>query len=68
MKVNANIHKSFSDADRTSLQQLQFQVTYPHGSFAKLEHELTGLTNKFESGGGVDIHGFTFSHDSELVQ
>ena len=38
------------------------------GSFAKLEHKLTRLTNNFESGGGVDIYGLTFSHDTELVQ
>ena len=68
MKVGANICESFFDADRISIQQIQFQVTDPHGSFAKLEHELNGLTNKFESGGVVDIHGFTFSHYAELVQ
>ena len=26
------------------------------------------MTTKFESGGGFDIHDFTFSRDSELVQ
>ena len=26
------------------------------------------MTDKFESGGRVDIHGFTFSHDAESVQ
>ena len=51
-----------------SLQQIQFQVTYPRGSFVKLEHELTGLNYKFESRGGVNIHDFTFYHDAELVQ
>ena len=68
MKVNLNIQESFSDADGTSLQQLQFQVTDPRNYFAKLEHEMTGLTNEFESGRGVDISDFTFSHNSELVQ
>ena len=68
MKVKSNIHKYLSDADRTSFKNLQFQLTHPRGSFAKLEHELTGLTNKFESGGGVDIYGFTSSHDDELIQ
>ena len=52
MKVEANLHESFSEADCTSLKQLWFQITEPRGYFAKLEHELTGLTNKFESGGG----------------
>ena len=52
IKVDANPHEAFSDADRTSLQHIQFQVTDPHGSFAKLEHDLTGTTTKFGSGGG----------------
>ena len=33
-----------------------------------MEHELTVLTKKIESGGGVDIYGCTFYHDAELVQ
>ena len=36
MKANANLHESLSDADCTSLQQLQFQVTDPRGYFANL--------------------------------
>ena len=55
MKVEDNIHEAFSDSDQMSLQQIQFQVTDPCGSFSKLEHELTGLTNSYYSGGGVDI-------------
>ena len=53
MKFNANHHEAFSDADCTSLQKLQFHLTDPCGSFAKLEHELTRLTNTFESEGGL---------------
>ena len=48
MKVEANLHESFSDNDHTSLQQLQ--VTCPRGFFVKLEHKLNVFTNKFESG------------------
>ena len=48
MKVNDNLHEAFSDADRMLSQDIYFQVTDPCGSFANLEHELTGLTNKFE--------------------
>ena len=48
MKVEASLHESFPDADCASLQQLQFQVTDNRGSFAKLEHQLTRLANKFE--------------------
>ena len=51
------------------LRQIQFQVTDPHDYFENLEHKMTGLTKTYESGGGGgDIHGFTFSHDAELVQ
>ena len=36
MKFEANLHESFSDADRTSLQYLQFHVIDPCFSFAKV--------------------------------
>ena len=49
MKVDANLCEAFSDADRTSFKKLQFQVTDSCGYFSKLEHELTGLNNKYES-------------------
>jgi hypothetical protein len=66
--VGVKLREAFFYSDRTSLELVQFQVSDPRGSFAKLEHELTRLANKFASEGGVDIHGFTFSHDKELVQ
>jgi hypothetical protein len=61
--LETNIHETFSDADRTIIELLQFQDSDPPGTFASLEHELTGISHKFESGGGVDIHGFTFFND-----
>ena len=36
MKVEANPHESFSDANNMSLQQLHFQVKDPCGYFSKL--------------------------------
>ena len=33
-----------------------------------MEHDLTVLNKTIESGGEVDIYGFTFYHDDELVQ
>jgi hypothetical protein len=54
--VDSNIHELLWNVDHTMLEQLKFQVTDPCGSIAKLEHELTDISNKFESGGGVDSH------------
>jgi hypothetical protein len=59
---------TFSDQDRSRLDLLEFEINDSTGAFKKLEHELAGLSNKLESGGGVDFHGFTFAYDGELVQ
>ena len=56
IKFDANLPDAFSDADCTSLKQIQFQVTDPRGSFSKLEHKLTRLTNTFELVGGGMIY------------
>jgi hypothetical protein len=68
-----NFMGSFPDAGftqtyREEFDTLNFNMSDPRGTFAKLQHELTGLANKFDSGGGVDFHGYTFPHDQELVQ
>jgi hypothetical protein len=47
---------------------LEFEINDSTGAFKKLEHKLAGLSNKLESVGGVDFHGFTFAYDCELVQ
>jgi predicted RNase H-like nuclease (RuvC/YqgF family) len=59
---------TFSDQDRSRLELLEFEINDSTGAFKKLEHELAGLSNKLESGGGLDFHGFTFAYDGELVQ
>jgi predicted RNase H-like nuclease (RuvC/YqgF family) len=59
---------TFSDRDHSRLDLLEFEINDSTGAFKKLEHELAGLSNKLESGGGVDFHGFTFAYDDELVQ
>jgi chromosome segregation ATPase len=53
----------FTQTDREAFDTLNFNMSDPRGTFAKLQHELTGLVNKFDSGGGVDFHGYMFSHD-----
>ena len=47
MKFGANLRDAFSDADRTSIKKLHFQVTDPCDSFAKLGRDMTVFTNKF---------------------
>jgi hypothetical protein len=47
---------------------LELEISDSTGAFKKLEHKLAGLSNKLESGGGVDFHGFTFAYDGELVE
>jgi hypothetical protein len=59
---------TFYDQDRSRLDLLEFEINDSTVAFKKLEHELAGLSNKLESGGGVDFHGFTFAYDGELVQ
>jgi hypothetical protein len=59
---------TFSDQDRSRLNLLEFEINDSTGAFKKLEHELAGVSNKLESRGGVDFHGFTFAYDGELVQ
>jgi hypothetical protein len=59
---------TFSDQDCSRLEFLVFKINDSTGAFKKWEHELAGLSNKLESGGGVDFHGFTFAYDGELVQ
>jgi hypothetical protein len=59
---------TFSDQERSHLELLEFEINDSTGAFKKLEHELAGLSNKLESGEGVDFHGFTFAYDGELVQ
>jgi hypothetical protein len=51
---------TFSDQDRSRLDLFEFEINDSTGAFKKLEQELAGLSNKLESGGGVDFHGFTF--------
>jgi hypothetical protein len=58
----------FTEKDRTEFDCLQFEVNDPSGTFAKLKQELTGLSKKFDSGGGINFDGFTFSYDVELAQ
>jgi hypothetical protein len=58
----------FTQTDREAFDTLNFNMSDPRGTFARLQHELAGLANKFDSGGGVDFHRYTFSHDQELVQ
>jgi hypothetical protein len=57
----------FTQTDGEEFDTLNFNMSDPRGTFAKMQHELTGLANKFYSGGCVDFHGYTFSHDQELV-
>jgi hypothetical protein len=59
---------TFSDQDRSRLDLLELEINDSTGAFKKWEHKLAGLSNKLESGGGVDFHGFTFAYDGELVQ
>jgi hypothetical protein len=66
--ISANPVSDFTQADRETCGTLCFYVNDPDGKYAKLKHELTGLANKFDSGGSVDCHVYAFSHDKELVQ
>jgi hypothetical protein len=50
------------------LTKTEFEINDSIGAFKKLEHELAGLSNKLESGGGVDFHGFTFAYYCEPVK
>jgi Tfp pilus assembly protein PilN len=54
--------------DSDLLARLEQAMFDPSGEVAALRHDLTGLVNKMESGGGIEFHGFSFACDRDCVQ
>jgi hypothetical protein len=63
-----NVDSNFTELHKDQLDKLAFELYDPCGLFPKLEHDLSLISNKLESGGGIDCNGNYFSHDKEAAQ
>ena len=50
---------------KDNLEKLAFEIYDPCGLFPKLEHDLSLISKKLESGGVIKFNGSYFSHDKE---
>jgi hypothetical protein len=67
MLVGTRSHGMSADESEL-LEKLDQAVFAPSGDFAAIRHDLDGLMNKVNSGGGIEFHGFSFSCDRDCVQ
>jgi hypothetical protein len=63
-----NVDSNFTELHTDQLEKLAFELYNPCGLFSKLEHDLSLISNKLESGGGIDCNGNYFSRDKEAAQ
>ena len=47
---------------------LKFDLYDPRGSYPRIVGELENISNKIESGGGVNVQGYALSHDMDAAQ
>jgi hypothetical protein len=62
------VDSNFTELHKHQLEKLAFEIYDPCGLFPKLEHNISLISNKLESGGGIDCNGNYFSHDKEAAQ
>jgi hypothetical protein len=63
-----NVDSNFTELYKDQLEKLAFELYDPCGSFPKLKHDISLISNKLESGGGIDCNGNYCSHDKEAAQ
>jgi hypothetical protein len=68
LHVVENVDSNFTELHKDQLEKLAFELYDPCGLFPKLEHDISLISNKLESGGGIDCNGNYFSHDKEAAQ
>jgi hypothetical protein len=61
-----NVDSTFTELHKDQLEKFAFERYAPCGLFPKLEHDLSFISNKLESGGGIDWNGNYFFHDKKL--
>jgi hypothetical protein len=49
-----NVDSNFTELHKDQLEKLAFELYDPCELFPKLEHDLSLISNKLESGGGID--------------
>ena len=59
---------SYADEEKSDIIKLKFDIYDPRGSFPRIYSELTTISNKLESGGGVDVQVYALSHDKDYSQ
>jgi hypothetical protein len=62
------VDHSYTDEERSDMLKLKFDLYDPRGAFPRIVSELATISNKLESGGGVDVQGYAFSHDMDAAQ
>jgi hypothetical protein len=62
-----NVDSNFTELHTDQLEKLAFELYNPCGLFSKLEHDLSLISNKLESSGGIDCNGKYFSRDKEAA-
>jgi hypothetical protein len=63
-----NVDSNFTKLHKDQLEKLAFELYDPCGLFPKLERDLSLISNRLESGGGINCNGNYFSHDKEAAQ
>jgi archaellum component FlaC len=68
LRAVENVDSNFTELHKDQLEKLAFELYDPCGLFPKLEHDLSLISNKLESGGGIHCNGNYVSHDKEAAQ
>jgi hypothetical protein len=63
-----NVDSNFTELHKDQLEKLAFELYDPCRLFPKLEHDLSLISNKLESGGGIDCNGNYLYHANETAQ
>jgi hypothetical protein len=61
------VDHSYTDEERSDILKLKFDLYDPRGALPRIVSELATISNKLESGGGVNVQGYAFSHDMDTA-
>ena len=59
---------SYTDEEKSDIMKLNFDIDDPRGAFPIIVSELETISNKLESGNGVDVQSYLLPHDMDAAQ